>query len=558
MWTVRIALVAALGSVAGCSDASSATEPDAAIQHAGERDAAADGRGAREAATSEAGQARQPDASTPPSWSFEASTSTAELTQNDTSACGSAAAPCSEAWTGSHSVQYSSGSYSGTTATVNGFWDNAVSAGAQAPASPYGRVSKVPMSALLAGYEVPVWVETQNWWGNGGGHIDNGETSASAAQIANQVLDHVSRGIAGQIVDWYGPGTTADLALPFVLANAEATSGKYKFAVMIDKGYFEQHCGNTVACLNTALAYIASHYGSSPAYLKNASDQPLVFFFINQYYPTQYALLSASGIEYSNTSFVMYEPNGFPGDDVPNTSGAYAWVNPADSSALTSTTGTAGKFAWDSDFGFHDMTGFFDDAIKSQSSYIVSAAYKGFDDNLANWSGNRIIDQQCGMTWLQSFDHTGSFGGAGQMGSVNYLDLGKRLDIIMVDTWDDYEEGTEIETGIDNCLASLDVTLTNSTLSWSPSWGQDPMNSAVSGSEASLYKYSVYVAEPGGAQVMWLADVMCKDGTCGHSLDVSTYGIMGGPYVFYVQAVGQPSIVNTLAGPTSASYMNRG
>jgi hypothetical protein len=79
----------------------------------------------------------------------------------------------------------------------------------------------------------------------------------------------------------------------------------------------------------------------------------------------------------------------------------------------------------------------------------------------------------------------------------------------------------------------------------------------VTGSEATVYEYSVYLAPPGGgggASLMWLADVPCSGGTCGHSLDVSGYGISGGPYVFFVQAVGWPSIANHLAGPTAASY----
>jgi hypothetical protein len=38
--------------------------------------------------------------------------------------------------------------------------------------------------------------------------------------------------------------------------------------------------------------------------------------------------------------------------------------------------------------------------------------WKGFDDNLASWGSNRVIDQQCGKVWLQTFHHTGSFGGS--------------------------------------------------------------------------------------------------------------------------------------------------
>jgi hypothetical protein len=541
-----LALIGAVGVALGCG-----TSPPAATDK--RSDASTPNHPAKDAGA-EARTGSGKDAASPPAWTFAPTTSTAELTQNDTSACGTGTAPCSAAWTATHTVTYSSGTYDGTTRTVTGFWDNPVAPGAQAPGSPYGRVSKVPMSALLPGYDVPVWVETQNWWGGGSGHIDNGETSANSAQIANQVADHLSRGISGQIVDWYGPGTTADLALPFVLANAEASGGKYEFALMIDKGYFQDHCGNTVACLNSALSYIATHYASSTAYLKDPSGHPLVFFFINEYYPTQYALLSDPGIESGDTRFVMYEPNGFPGQDAPNTVGEYSWVGPADSS-YTTTSGSEGTFAWDADFGFGDLTSFFDHAAANPGSMVVSAAYKGFDDNLANWSGNRIIDQQCGMTWLQSFHHTGAFGGsATYLGNLNDLALGHHVDMVMIDTWDDYEEGTEIETGIDNCLSALDVTLAGAHLSFTPVWGKDPMNGAISGSEATLSGYSVYVAEAGKTELMWLADVPCKGGVCGHSVDVSTYGMKGGPFVFYVQAVGQPSIVNTLAGPTTATY----
>jgi hypothetical protein len=53
---------------------------------------------------------------------------------------------------------------------------------------------------------------------------------------------------------------------------------------------------------------------------------------------------------------------------------------------------------------------------------------------------------------------------------------------------------------------------------------------------------------------MHLADLACTSGACPHTLDLSTLGISGGPYVFYVEAIGMPSIVNTLGGPTTASF----
>jgi hypothetical protein len=545
----RLILFCSVAATACGRGASSSTPPSA--------DASGEGRsdgGPKDGAESVDGTARDARAESD-ARAFTPTTSTSELVQNNTAGCGSASSPCSKPWVQTHSVQYDSGSYSGMTRTIDGFWDHLVSPGMQAPSSRYGYVSKVPMSVLLPDHAVPVWVETQNWWGGGSGHIDNGESSANSAQIEDQVQDHISRGIAGQIVDWYGPGTTADMALPFVKSQAETTGGKYQFAVMLDKGYF-QSCGNTVLCLNSGISYIVTHYASSSAYLHDSAGHPLIFFFINDYYPTQYALLGDPSVDPQGTSFVMYEPNGFPGSSPPNTVGEYGWVNPADGSSSTETKGSQGTFSWESDFGMEGLSNFLETAAANQSSYIVSEAFKGFDDNLANWSGNRVIDQQCGLTWLESFNHTGSFGGSSSyLANLNYLALGKRLDLIMVDTWDDYEEGTEIETGIDNCLSSLSVELAGNTLSWTPTWGSDPMNAAVSGSEATIFEYSVYLARTGGTDLMWLVDVPCENGACPHSIDLAGRGITGGLYVFYVQAVGQPSIVNTLGGPTSGELL---
>jgi hypothetical protein len=447
---------------------------------------------------------------------FKATTSAAQLTANNTSA--------SSSWTG----MVANGADGGG---VNAHWD-----------APAGNVSKVPVSALLAGHDIPVWVASQNWWAPGSGHIDNGEDSTSSSQIAAQVSDQISRGFAGQIVDWYGAGTTADRALAFIKTNAEASGGKYQFAVMIDKGYFQNVCGETVACLNQAIDYIVSTYAGSSAYLKDSSGHPIIAFFVNQYYPTEFLTVSSSGIAYENTEFLMLEPNGFSGTAPPQTAGEYAWINPTD--------GTAG------DSGFADLTSFFSNALNNQQSAIWSAVYKGFDDELASWGANRVIDQQCGRVWLETFQHSGSFGGSSSyMGSLDYVAQGGRLDAIMVDTWDDYEEGSEIETGIDNCLSNLKVSLVGSTLSWTPVWGADPMDASVTGTEATIYEYSIYVTPQGSTQLMWLADSPCSSTTCEHSIDVSKFGITGtAPYVFYVQAVGQPSIRNTLGGPTSTAY----
>jgi len=485
-------------------------------------------------------------------WKFAPTIAAAALDQNNTSACGDSTAPCSEAWNDTHSIRVS-----GAAATsVTGFWDNAVAPTASAPGSTYGHVSKIPVSTLLGGHDVPVIVASQNWWGSSG-HIDNGESSSNAMQEANQVADQISRGFAGQVVAWDGPGRTEDAAVTHIMASAEASASGYKFAVRFEDNYLTSTAfcpsGPDVACLNTGLAYIASHYASSSAYMKDpASGKPILFFFLSE----NYDLVTAAGVEPSGMVFVMLKPRGIPTSS--NVIGEFDWVGPTDDGTHSTTTSGAGagsSFTWDPDFGFSEAQSFFTAASANQGAFLVSAAYKGFDDSLATWSKKRLIDQQCGMTWLQTFDHTGSFGGSSTFGgTANYLSSGKKVDMVMVDTWDDYEEGTEIETGIDNCMTAFDVTLDGSTLRWTPSWGNDPMNDAVSGSEATVFKYAIFAAAPGGSEVMWLKDITCASGSCDHTLDVSTLGITGGPYAFYVQAVGQPSIVNHVAGPTTSTF----
>jgi hypothetical protein len=91
-----------------------------------------------------------------------------------------------------------------------------------------------------------------------------------------------------------------------------------------------------------------------------------------------------------------------------------------------------------------------------QSSKIaVGSAYKGFDDADASWGKGRVIDQRCGQTWLSTFAVVGRFYSASH-----------QLPALIIPTWNDYEEGTEIETGIDNCVEVKASIRDGKTLVW--------------------------------------------------------------------------------------------
>jgi hypothetical protein len=106
-------------------------------------------------------------------------------------------------------------------------------------------------------------------------------------------------------------------------------------------------------------------------------------------------------------------------------------------------------------------------------------------------------------------------------------------------TWNDYEEGTEIETGIDNCV-SVSASVSGSTLNWS-----------ITGNENTLDHYSVFISND-GQNLMSLGDFP----TSTHSLDLSSYGFPSGTYSLYVKTIGKPSILNHLSA--AASYTSGG
>jgi PKD repeat protein len=166
-------------------------------------------------------------------------------------------------------------------------------------------------------------------------------------------------------------------------------------------------------------------------------------------------------------------------------------------------------------------------AAQASSKYTAGSGYKGFNDTLAAWGSNRIINQQCGLTWIDTFAET-----------RKYYSSSHQLPAIQVATWNDYEEGTEMESGIDNCVA-LSPVVSGSTLNWSI---------GPKASERTIDYYRVFISTD-GQHLMKLADLAA--GT--HSLSLSQYDLAARTYVLYVKAVGKASIVNHMSPAVSFS-----
>jgi len=366
-----------------------------------------------------------------------------------------------------------------------------------------GNVSKASLRSLLyPGSTTKIYASVMPWFGSPS-HISIGYTSSDPAQINSQISDLRSRGIQGAIIPWYGQSSyNAAMALNFM--QAAQSAGNFEFSLRLEGGavqaYAQQNgCDVTTELINE-LNYVASTFYGSPAYTRIGGRPVMHFFGVESYY-VDWSRVRASIA--GNPIFMMRNKAAFAD---PTTDGGFSWLQ-------TSATNP-------NDEMLSYLDGFYN-AAQSSSKVAVGSIYKGFNDTLAAWSANRIINQQCGLTWLDTFAEAGK-----------YYSSSNQLDAIQVVTWNDYEEGTEIETGIDNCVA-LAPTVAGSTLTWSI---------GSKASEKTIDHYTVFISTD-GQNLMNLADVAA--GT--HSLSLSQYDLAAGTYVLYVKAVGRASIVNHMS-----------
>jgi PKD repeat protein len=113
--------------------------------------------------------------------------------------------------------------------------------------------------------------------------------------------------------------------------------------------------------------------------------------------------------------------------------------------------------------------------------------------------------------------------------------------MVQLVTWNDYEEGSSLESGIDNCL-SISVSLAGTQLRWSLSG---------TGSESTVDHYRVYVSLD-GQNLMKVADVA----TGVYALDLASFSLKAANYTFYVQAYGKPSFHNKMSNAVGYAVAN--
>jgi len=194
-----------------------------------------------------------------------------------------------------------------------------------------------------------------------------------------------------------------------------------------------------------------------------------------------------------------------------------------------------GSFRWfnaTTDQNNQDLTGY-DTWLTTASSTALPVALAGafgkvdFSQAPFHIGDHKIIDAKCGKTFLTLMHEAASFFGPGHS---------RTLQALQIATWDDYDEGTEMETGIDNCVSSFSASLTGTNLSWTIGFNSP-------GDESTIDHYTIFYSTDGstGENITSLADV-AVNGTGSYSYTLPT--TLPSTTVIYVKAVGKPMLQN--------------
>lgn len=380
-------------------------------------------------------------------------------------------------------------------------------------------ISKVPTRTLLyPGSTAKIYAHFVPWFGFGD-HMNVDYVSSDTLQIQKQVNDMISRGFDGAVIDWYGRGESSahflsyDKASQGFMHQSELNPG-FNFAIMHDAGALKT-CAATLGCDVTQtmiddLNYANVTYYNSPAYL-HSGGRPVVYLFGHEAYSIDWTRLRA-GIA-GNPMLIFRNGSGFT---KAQTSGGFSWVAPETVSATNLMA-----------IGYLD--GYYQTALAFPTEYSTGSGYKGFNDSLAAWGTGRLIGQQCGQTWLQSLAD-----------ASKYYSATKQMLGIQLVTWNDYEEATEIETGIDNCV-TVTAAVAATTVSWS-----------ITGQMNTVDHFSVFVSQD-GENLMWLADAA----TSVTSLNLASFNLNSGNYIVLVKAVGKPSLTNKMSAGVQLTVPNQ-
>lgn len=308
-----------------------------------------------------------------------------------------------------------------------------------------------PLQYKAVGASPEVIALYEAWFGHPQ-HISVGYSSQDPSVIKEQIQHAKSMGISAFVVDWYGDRQPF-IDQSYALIQKQAAKSKFRVAMMYDE------TDDDVGATDEAIAdftmfrdaYLSPQAPGHNAYL-TYEGRPLIFIFPKGGH-TDWNKVRAMVNTWSPAPFLIYE--NLPGEYVNAFDGYYAWIGP-------------GKEGWKPDgsnWGEQYLSDFYQTMRdKYPNKMIVGGAWAEFNDSKASWGLNRHVSARCGQTFSDTFNFW-----------RKDFPPNDPIPFMMIETWNDYEEGTAIERGIPSCGSSKSTTLPPDTAQTSaPASGKAP------------------------------------------------------------------------------------
>jgi len=286
-----------------------------------------------------------------------------------------------------------------------------------------------PLKYRATGDSPEILAVYEAWFGHPR-HISVGYSSHDPAVIRDQIHHAKSMGISAFVVDWYGDREPF-IDRSYALMQKIAAKEHFKVAMMYDETTQEDGATDEAIADFTMFhdAYLSSQAPGHQAYL-TYQGRPLIFVFPKGGHTDWNKVHDL--ISHWNPVPLLIDEN-LPGSDANAFDGYYAWINP----------GVGGWSANGSNWGEQYLATFYQTMRdKYPDKIIIGGAWDGFNDAKASWGLNRHISARCGQTFHDTFNFW-----------RKEFPPNQPIPFMLIETWNDYEEGTAIERGIPNCGA---------------------------------------------------------------------------------------------------------
>jgi hypothetical protein len=301
---------------------------------------------------------------------------------------------------------------------------------------PHGCSGSGPASARLQHRAVgtsPQIIALYEAWFGMPEHIKIDYSSHDPEVLDSQIKSAQKMGITAFVVDWYGDREPF-IDRSYALMQAAAEKNKFQVAMMYDETDRDNDATDEAIADFTMFhdTYLSDKSPGHQAYL-TYDNRPLIFIFPKGMH-TDWSKVRAVIAKWNPQPLLIYE--NAPGADAAAFDGFYAWVSPVQ--------GASDGSNW----GEQYLTNFYQTMLnKYPDKIVVGGAWAVFDDSKASWGLNRHISARCGQTYTDTF---------------NFWHRDFAADdpppFLMLETWNDYEEGTAMERGIPSCTPTTNAT----------------------------------------------------------------------------------------------------